>query len=73
MSKKYDLVIIGSGPAGMSAAIYAKRSDLNVLIIEKGAPGGKLLNTHKIDNLIGFEGKSGPDIAVDFYNHINNF
>ncbi len=73
MSLIYDLVIIGSGPAGMSAALYAKRAELNVLIIEKGAPGGKLLNTHKVDNLIGFEGKPGSEIAMKFYEHVNNF
>ncbi len=71
--KEYDVIIIGAGPAGLSAAVYATRAELKTLIIEKGAPGGKLLNTHKVDNLIGFEGKSGADIAVNFYEHATKF
>ena len=52
MMRKYDLIIIGGGIAGISAAIYAKRSNLNVLVIEKGAIGGLLNNIDKIKNLI---------------------
>jgi len=59
----YDLVIIGGGIAGISAAIYAKRSNLNVLLIEKGAIGGLLNNIDKIKNYPGFTEISGPDLA----------
>ena len=50
----YDLVIIGSGPAGLSAAVYAKRAGLNTLVIEKAAmSGGQVLNTYEVDNYLG--------------------
>lgn len=60
----YDLIIIGSGIAGISASIYAKRSNLNVLIIEKSAPGGLLNQIDKINNYPGFKEISGPDFAM---------
>lgn len=60
----YDLIIIGSGIAGISAAIYAKRSNLDVLIIEKSAPGGLLNNIDKITNYPGFEEITGSDLAM---------
>ncbi|SYV97897.1 thioredoxin reductase, partial [Mycoplasmopsis edwardii] len=48
--KIYDLAIIGGGPAGLNAALYASRANLNVVFIEKSAPGGKLSSTSKIEN-----------------------
>ena len=51
----YEVVIIGAGPAGMCAALYAGRSMLRTVIIERGAPGGELLNTELIEDYIGFE------------------
>jgi len=63
----YDLIIIGLGPAGMNAAIYAARSKLNVLVIEKDAPGGTLNTIHEIANFIGYETISGPELALNFY------
>lgn len=50
MNKIKDLIIIGSGPAGLSAALYASRANIDTTIIYSGAPGGKLLNTHLVDN-----------------------
>lgn len=50
MDKLYDLAIIGSGPAGMTAAIYAKRAGLDIILFEGSAPGGKLVKTFEIDN-----------------------
>ena len=51
----YDLIIIGSGPAGLSAAIYAKRAELNVIVIEKEAiSGGQVINTYEVDNYPGY-------------------
>ena len=47
MERRYDLVIIGAGPAGMSAAIYGSRAGLRVVMLEAGAPGGKLIKTAK--------------------------
>ena len=70
---RYDLIVVGCGPAGMSAAIYAKRSNLNVLVIEKDAPGGKLLHLDKINNYLGFNNVSGIDLALSMYDHFNSF
>ena len=64
MEKIYDLAIIGAGPAGMTAAIYAARASLSVVMIERGAPGGQMVNTFEIENYTGFEKISGPDLSM---------
>ena len=64
-----DIIIIGAGPAGLSAAIYLKRANIDVLVIEKGAFGGKVNYTAVIDNYLGAEKAFGPDLAFKFYNH----
>lgn len=66
----YDLIIIGAGPAGMTAAIYAKRANLNVLLIEKGAPGGQMVNTWEIENYTGFQKLSGADLSMNMFDHV---
>lgn len=63
----YDLIIIGMGPAGMSAAIYAKRAGLQILCIEKAMVGGYLNYIDRIDNYVGLYGISGPDFAFKLY------
>ena len=68
----YDLIIIGMGISGISAAIYAKRSNLNVLIIDKSMPGGLLNNIETIDNYAGYTSISGPDLAMNLFNQLNN-
>ncbi|MCW8801450.1 MAG: FAD-dependent oxidoreductase, partial [Desulfobacter sp.] len=61
---EYDLVIIGAGPAGLTAGLYAARARMNVLLIEKAVPGGQVLITDWIENYPGFpEGISGFDLA----------
>lgn len=66
----YDLVIIGSGPAGMAAAIYAKRACLNTLVIERtGFGGGQVLNTYEVDNYPGLPGISGFELAQKMSEH----
>ena len=65
----YDLIIIGSGPAGMNCALYAARANLKVLIVEKGAPGGKMTVTFKVENWIGDESISGAKLALRMLNH----
>ena len=61
---KTDLLIIGAGPGGMAAAIYAKRSGLDFLIVEKNMAGGQIINTDYIENYPGFgEGLSGFELA----------
>ncbi len=69
----YDLIIIGSGPAGLSAAVYAMRAMMNVLIIEKEAySGGQIVNTERVDNYLGMYGTSGFDLANAFRGHVNS-
>lgn len=68
-NKIYDSIIIGAGPAGLSAAIYLKRANIDVLVVEKGAFGGKVNYTAVIDNYLGAEKAFGPDLAFKFYNH----
>lgn len=69
----YDLIIIGSGPAGQTAALYASRAGLKVLIIEKGAPGGKVFLTHKVENYPGYKSISGRELANLMQEHAVNF
>ena len=69
-----DLVIIGSGPAGLSAAIYAKRAMMDVVVMEKAAfSGGQIVNTEKVDNYLGMPGISGFDMAMKFREHADLF
>ncbi|MGB9500372.1 MAG: thioredoxin-disulfide reductase [Dissulfuribacterales bacterium] len=73
-SEDYDLVIIGSGPAGLTAAIYAARARLNVLVLEKVAPGGQILLTDWIENFPGFpEGISGADLVMKMTEQVRRF
>ena len=62
-----DVIIIGAGPGGMTAALYASRANLKTIIIEKGAPGGELLNTADVENYPGYTAISGPELANKFY------
>ena len=65
----FDVLIIGGGPAGISAAIYAKRANLRVGIIERAVPGGKLSSIGEIENYPAFSKISGNDLALSFFNH----
>jgi thioredoxin reductase (NADPH) len=70
----YELVILGGGPAGLSAGLYAARARLDHVLIEKGAPGGQVLNTDWVDNYPGFpEGLSGFDLAEKMTEHAKRF
>lgn len=63
----YDTIIIGSGPAGMTAALYAARSNLKVALLEKGIPGGQMNNTSDIENYPGYANISGPELAEKMF------
>lgn len=63
----YDTIVIGAGPAGMTAALYAARSNLKVATLEQGAPGGQMNNTSDIENYPGFEMISGPELSMKMY------
>lgn len=69
----YDLIVIGLGPAGMNACIYAKEAGLNVLGIEKETPGGILLKDFKINNYLGFKEINSSDLALKMFEHFNSF
>lgn len=65
-----DLVIVGSGPAGLSAAVYAQRAKLDQVVIEKEMfSGGQIVTTDRVDNYLGLYGESGYDLAVKFREH----
>ena len=63
----YDTIIIGAGPAGMTAALYAARSNLKVAVLEQGVPGGQMNNTLEIENYPGFEMVTGPELAMKMF------
>lgn len=66
----YDMIIVGSGPAGLGAAVYGKRAGLNLLVIEKNPmSGGQVLNTYEVDNYLGLPGIGGFDMGVKFREH----
>lgn len=70
---RYDVIIVGGGPAGLCAAMYAGRGRLKTLLIERGMPGGELLNTEVIEDYIGFEHILGRDLAAKMTNHAKKF
>lgn len=65
----HDLIIIGAGPAGLTAAIYARRAGLDVMLLESSAPGGKMVKTNEIENWPGTKTTSGPDLASQMFDH----
>lgn len=65
----YDLVIVGSGPAGMTAAIYGARANMKVLLLDKLAPGGQIINTNEIQNYTGVGTINGAELAMNMYMH----
>jgi len=71
--REYDVIIVGAGPAGLCAALYAGRGMLKALTIERGAPGGELLNTDLIEDYIGFESIKGWELAQKMTEHAKKF
>lgn len=69
----YDVVIIGAGPAGMTAAVYASRANLDTLLLERGAPGGQMADTELIENYPGFESILGPELSTKMFEHAQKF
>lgn len=73
MEKLYDVIIIGSGPAGLSAAIYAQRAKLKTLVLEKEMmSGGQVLSTYEVDNYPGLPGINGYDMGMKFRSHADS-
>lgn len=73
MTNFYDLIIIGGGPAGLSAAIYGGRAKLKTLVINKGVVGGLVNTTREIVNYPGYEQISGPELMKNFKKHAESF
>lgn len=69
----YDLIIIGAGPAGLTASLYASRAGLKTLILDGGAPGGKLNLTAEIENYPGYKNVAGPELAYSMFEHATTF
>ncbi len=69
----YDIIVIGAGAAGMNAAIYANRAGANVLLLEKGAPGGQLVTTSEVENYIGFDTVDGAELSLKMFDHTMSF
>ena len=64
----YDIIIIGAGPAGLTSALYARRANKKVLVLEAKCYGGQIINASKIENYPGIEVISGFDFATNLYN-----
>ena len=73
MAKQYDVIVIGAGPAGMTAALYASRANLSVLMLDRGIYGGQMNNTAAIENYPGFKSILGPDLAKEMYESSTQF
>ncbi|MDM5157223.1 thioredoxin-disulfide reductase [Bacillus sp. DX1.1] len=71
--KIYDVIIIGAGPAGMTAAVYTSRANLSTLMLERGIPGGQMANTEEVENYPGYEHILGPDLSNKMFDHAKKF
>ncbi|WP_369901884.1 thioredoxin-disulfide reductase [Bacillus manliponensis] len=71
--KIYDVIIIGAGPAGMTAAVYTSRSNLSTLMLERGIPGGQMANTEEVENYPGYDHILGPDLSNKMFDHAKKF
>ena len=72
-NKKYDVIVIGAGPGGMTAALYASRANLSVLMLDRGVYGGQMNNTAEVENYPGFKSILGPDLAKEMYDSSTQF
>lgn len=66
----YDIIIIGAGPAGLTAALYARRANKKVLVLEAKSYGGQIINANKVENYPGIANISGFDLATNMYNQV---
>lgn len=71
--KIYDVIIIGAGPAGMTAAVYTSRANLSTLMLERGVPGGQMANTEEVENYPGFDHILGPELSTKMFDHAKKF
>ena len=71
--RMYDVIIAGAGPAGMTAAVYASRANLDTLLLERGVPGGQMADTEDIENYPGYEHILGADLSNKMFEHAKKF
>ena len=69
MENSYDVIIVGAGPAGMTAAIYAIRANMKVLMLDRLSPGGAIINTNEIENYTGAGKLTGAELAIKMFEH----
>lgn len=69
----FDLIIVGGGPAGLTAGLYAARANMNTILFEQKGPGGEILNTELIEDYPGFETITGPELSEKMANHALKF
>ncbi len=73
MAKQYDVIVIGAGPGGMTAALYASRANLSVLMLDRGIYGGQMNNTAAVENYPGFKSILGPELGQQMYDGATQF
>lgn len=73
MANKYDVIVIGAGPGGMTAALYASRANLKVAMLDRGVYGGQMNNTAEVENYPGFKSILGPDLAEEMFQSSTQF
>ncbi len=73
MDQQYDVIIVGAGPAGLTAGIYAARAELKTLLIERFGAGGQILNTYEVDNYPGLPGITGAELGERMSDHLDKF
>src|SRR5438034_7421302 len=73
LTEHLDVIIVGGGPAGLCAALYAGRGMLKSVVLERGLPGGELLNTEMVEDYPGFTSILGPDLAAKMAEHAQAF
>ncbi|SEQ23854.1 thioredoxin-disulfide reductase [Piscibacillus halophilus] len=69
----YDVIIAGAGPAGLTAAVYTSRANLDTLMLERGVPGGQMVNTEDVENYPGYDHILGPDLSNKMFEHAKKF
>jgi len=71
VNRLYDIIIIGAGPAGMTAAVYAKRASKDILLLDKFTPGGRVKSTHQVDNYLGFGTVNAHELVGKMVDHLH--
>jgi thioredoxin reductase (NADPH) len=73
VNEQFDVIIVGAGPAGLAAGLYAARMELRAVLLDQGPPGGQLLNTELVEDYPGFESILGSELAIKMAEHARSF